>query len=124
MGIIKEFRKQYKPFEFDYKITYEHPVTMATSNVFSNPSSTPEIIEYFLLKGCFKLSWTGRDRQKKPIACEGEIQIAFLRRVMSAVSQVMLLKGMDPTIVSVFYDMIMLEEKMIKRTKNSSAATA
>ena len=62
MGIIKEFRKQYKPFEFDYTITYEHPVTIATSNVFCNSSSTPEQIEFFLLKGCHKLEWTGRDK--------------------------------------------------------------
>ena len=39
---------------------------------------------------------------------------------MRAVNQVMLLKGMDPTIMSVFYDLIDLEKKMVKHTKKNS----
>jgi len=36
---------------------------------------------------------------------------------MKAVKQVMLIKGLDPTIISVFYDLIDLEKKMIHRRK-------
>ena len=39
---------------------------------------------------------------------------------MQAVNQVMFLKGMDPTIMSVFHDLIDLEKKMIKRTSKIS----
>ena len=36
---------------------------------------------------------------------------------MKAVKQVMLIKGLDPTIISIFYDLIDLEKKMIHRRK-------
>ena len=42
-----------------------------------------------------------------------EIKVSFLRQVMKAVRQVILLKGMDPSVVSVFFDLIELEKKMI-----------
>ena len=90
---------------------------MTTGNIFCSPSATPEQIEEFLVKGTHKLKWTGKDKFKKPIVCRAELKITFLRQVMKAVSQVMLLKGMDPTIISVFYDLIDLEKKMVKRTK-------
>ena len=40
-----------------------------------------------------------------------------MRSVMKAVKLVMLIKGMDPTVISVFYDLIDLESRMIKRRK-------
>lgn len=44
-----------------------------------------------------------------------EIKTAFLRQVSRAVKQVMLIKGMDPMIISVFWDMIEFERKMIQK---------
>ena len=39
MVIIKEFRNLYKPYERDYEVKYENPVTVATANIFSNPGA-------------------------------------------------------------------------------------
>ena len=43
----------------------------------------------------------------------------FLRKVMRAVSQVMLINGTDPMIVSIFYDLIDLERKMLIMRKTN-----
>ena len=45
--------------------------------------------------------------------CHSEIKASFIRQVMRATKQVMLIKGMDPTIISVFSDLIDFEKKMI-----------
>ena len=70
-----------------------------------------------MIKGTLKLKWTGVDKFNKPKLFRSEIQISFLRQVMTAVRSVMLLKGMDPTIISVFYDLVKLEFKMVHRKK-------
>ena len=117
MTVIKEFRVLYKPFERDYEVKYETPVTAATINIFSNPGTPQDKIEEFLVKGMHKLKWTGKDKFNKPVVLKSELKISFLRKVMRAVKQVMLFNGMDPTILSVFYDLIELEKKMIHRRK-------
>lgn len=123
MPIIKEFRKLYKPYDFNYEVKYKNQTTGAQANVFSNPSATPALIEDFLVKGMHRLKWTGKDKQGKPVAREEELKISFLRDVMKAVWQVMLLKGMDPTIISVFFDIVDLEKKMIHRRKQKQKQT-
>ena len=43
----------------------------------------------------------------------------FLRKVMRAVGQVMIINGMDPMIVSIFFDLIDLERKMLIMRKTN-----
>ena len=102
----------------DYDITYEGVVSSTPINIFSNISASPSQIEDYLNKGTFKLKWISYDRKqiRKPEVCHSEIKVAFLRQVMRAVKQVMLLKGMDPTIISIFYDLVEFERLMIHKT--------
>lgn len=65
----------------------------------------------------------GLDKFNKPKVFKAELQISFLRKVMTAVHQVMLLKGMDPTVMSVFFDLIGLEKKMVHRRKKKQKLT-
>ena len=124
MPIITEFREQFRPFQRDYVVKYENnPSSVAQSNIFSNPNAKPQQIEDFLVRGFHKLKWTGLDKFNKPKVFKAELQISFLRKVMTAVHQVMLLKGMDPTIMSVFYDLIGLEKKMVHRRKKKQKLT-
>ena len=118
MPIIKQFREQYQPFMHDYEITYEGIVTVVTNNIFAQVTSSPVQIEEYLNKGAFKLKWIKYDRNqiKKPEVCYDEIKVQFLRQVLRAAKQVILIKGMDPTIISVFHDMVEFERKMIYKT--------
>ena len=45
MMIIKEFRVLYKPFERDYEVKYDTPVTAATKNIFSYQELHPIILK-------------------------------------------------------------------------------
>ena len=117
--VIKEFRVLYKPFERDYEVKYDTLVTAATTKIFSNPGTPPNKIEEFLVKGMHKLKWKGKDKFNKLVVLRSELNISFLRKVMMAVKQVMLFNEMDPTILSVFYDLIKLEKKMINRRKKT-----
>ena len=96
---------------------------MAEKNVFSNPMATPAMIEDYLIKGSHKLKWMGKDRLDRPIVCRAQIKISYLRQVMSAVKQIMLINGLDPTFISVFYDLIDLEKKMVHRRKQKQKLT-
>jgi hypothetical protein len=73
MSIIREFRVLYKPFERDYEVKYESLATPITTNIFSNPGTTPDKIEEFLVKGIHKLKWTGKDKFQKPIVLRSEL---------------------------------------------------
>ena len=42
---------------------------------------------------------------------------------MSAVKQVMLINGLDPTVMSVFFDLVDLEKKMVHRRKQKQKLT-
>ena len=116
---IKEFRVLYKPFERDYEVKYDTLVTAATTKIFSNPGTPPNKIEKFLVKGMHKLKWKSKDKFNKPVVLRSELNISFLRKVMMAVKQVMLFNEIDPTILSVFYDLIELEKKMKNRRKKN-----
>ena len=104
----------------DYEITYEGITTVLTSNIFAQVTSSPVAIEEYLNKGAFKLKWIKYDRNqiKKPEVCHDEIKVHFLRQVMRAVKQVIMIKGMDPSIISVFHDLVEFERKMIYRTSS------
>ena len=70
-----------------------------------------------------RLKYIHTDRANRQDQRTGELKITFLRNVMNAIKQVMLCKGMDPMIMSIYGDLINLEKKMVHRRKHKQKLT-